>query len=131
LPQLYASEFGWPEMVATVASVYNNLPPDVRGKTAIFVQDYAQAGAIELFGPKYGLPWAISGHQSYFFWGPGDYTGESMIVMGDSRFFRITGGDLREPSFGEKRPFCPTMHDYTRLESLMIGTPLGLQKHGI
>ena len=85
LPQNYANEFGWPEMVATVARVYNSLPPDVRGKTAIFVQDYAQAGAIDLFGPKYGLPWAISGHQSYFFWGPGDYTGESMIVMGDSQ----------------------------------------------
>jgi len=85
LPQHYASEFGWPEMVATVAPVYNSLPPDVRAKTAIFVQDYAQAGAIDLFGPKYGLPGAISGHQSYFFWGPGDYTGESMIVMGDSQ----------------------------------------------
>jgi hypothetical protein len=85
LPQHYASEFGWPELVATVAPVYNSLPPDVRGKTAIFVQDYAQAGAIDLFGPKYGLPWAISGHQNYFFWGPGDYTGESMIVMGDSQ----------------------------------------------
>ena len=43
------------------------------------------AGAIDLFGPKYGLPWAISGHQSYFFWGPRDYTGESMIVMDDSQ----------------------------------------------
>jgi len=85
LPQHYASEFGWPEMVATVAPVYNSLPPDVRAKTAIFVQDYAQAGAIDLFGPKYGLPGAISGHQSYFFWGPRDYTGESMIVMDDSQ----------------------------------------------
>ena len=35
------------------------------------------------FGPKYGLPPAISTHQSYFLWGPREYTGESMIVMDD------------------------------------------------
>lgn len=81
LPQLYADQFGWEEMVATVAGVYNSLPPDVRAKTAIFGRNYGQAGAIDLLGPKYGLPPAISGHQNYFFWGPRDYTGESMIVM--------------------------------------------------
>jgi Dolichyl-phosphate-mannose-protein mannosyltransferase len=81
LPQLYADQFGWEEMVATVARVYNSLPPEARAKTAIFGQNYGQAGAIDLFGPKYGLPPAISGHQSYFLWGPHCYTGESMIVM--------------------------------------------------
>ncbi|MGC2615219.1 MAG: glycosyltransferase family 39 protein [Terracidiphilus sp.] len=81
LPQVYASQFGWEEMVATVAEVYNGLPPDVRPKTAIFAQNFGQAGAIDLFGPKYGLPKAISGHQNYFLWGPRDYTGESVIVM--------------------------------------------------
>ena len=40
LPQLYADQFGWEEMVATVANVYNNLPPQVRVKTAIFGQNY-------------------------------------------------------------------------------------------
>jgi hypothetical protein len=79
LPQLFADEFGWEEMAVTVARVYNSLPPEVRAKT--FAQSYGQAGAIDLFGPKYGLPRAISGHQSYFLWGPRDYTGESMIVM--------------------------------------------------
>jgi len=81
LPQLYADQFGWEEMTATVARVYNSLPPEVRAKTAIFGRNYGQAGAIDLFGPKYGLPPAISGHQNYFYWGPRDYTGESMIVM--------------------------------------------------
>ena len=35
--------------------------------------------------PKYGLPPAISGHQSYFLWGPRNYTGESIIVLGDNQ----------------------------------------------
>jgi len=81
LPQLYADQFGWEEMAATVAGIYNGLPPEVRARTAIFGQNYGQAGAIDLFGRKYGLPKAISGHQSYFLWGPHDYTGESVIVM--------------------------------------------------
>jgi hypothetical protein len=85
LPQLFADQFGWDDMAAAVAKTYNNLPPDVRARTAIFGQNYGQAGAIDLLGPKYGLPPAISGHQNYFLWGPRGYTGESMIVMGDRR----------------------------------------------
>jgi hypothetical protein len=40
---------------------------------------------VDLFGPRYGLPPAISGHQTYFLWGPRDYTGESVIVMDDNQ----------------------------------------------
>ena len=83
LPQIFADQFGWEEMAATVGHVYNGLPADVRLKTAILGQNYGQAGAVDLFGPKYGLPPAISGHQTYFLWGPRQYTGESMIVIGD------------------------------------------------
>jgi hypothetical protein len=85
LPQLFADQFGWEEMTATVAGVYNSLPADIRGQTAIFGRSYGEAGAIDLFGPKYGLPAAISGHQSYFLWGPREYTGASMIVIGGSQ----------------------------------------------
>lgn len=85
LPQLMADQFGWPEMAADVASVYNSLPADVRPRTAIFAQSYGQAGAIDFYGPRYGLPQAISGHQSFFLWGSRGYTGESMIVLGDRR----------------------------------------------
>ena len=82
LPQWYADEFGWQEMVEKVAKVYNSLPPEERARTAIFANSYGQAGAIDYFGPKYGLPKAISNHQNYWYWGPRDYTGESVIVLG-------------------------------------------------
>jgi dolichyl-phosphate-mannose-protein mannosyltransferase len=85
LPQIFADQFGWDDMAATVARVYNGLPADIRAKTAIYGQNYGQAGAIDFFGPKYGLPKAISGHQNYFLWGPRGYTGESMIVLDDRR----------------------------------------------
>ena len=85
LPQLFADQFGWEDLVIVVARAYNALPPDVRARTAIYGQSYGHLGAIDLFGPRYGLPPAIGGHQNYFLWGPRDYTGESMIVMGERR----------------------------------------------
>jgi dolichyl-phosphate-mannose-protein mannosyltransferase len=81
LPQHFADEFGWPEMVATVASVYNSLPPDERAKTAILAGNYGGAGAIDFFGARYGLPKAISAHQNYYYWGPRNYTGESVMLL--------------------------------------------------
>ncbi len=83
LPQLFADQFGWPEMATTIVGVYNSLPSDVRSKTCIFTKTYGQAGAIDLFGAPYGLPEAISGHQSHFLWGPEGCTGESMIVLAE------------------------------------------------
>ncbi|HKV37602.1 MAG TPA: glycosyltransferase family 39 protein [Blastocatellia bacterium] len=82
LPQLFADQFGWEEMTAVVARIYNSLPPGEQEKTAIFADNYGEAGAIDFFGPRYGLPKSISGHQSYFFWGPRNYTGEVMIIVG-------------------------------------------------
>ncbi len=84
LPQLYADMFGWEQMTQRVAAYYRTLPPEEQRKTAIFAGNYGDAGAIDFFGPKYGLPKAISGHQNYWIWGPRDYTGESLIVLGES-----------------------------------------------
>jgi hypothetical protein len=82
LPQYYADELPWENLVATVARVYQSLTPEERQKAAIFCDNYGQAAAIDFFGPRYGLPKAISGHQTYFLWGPRDYTGEIVIVVG-------------------------------------------------
>ncbi len=85
LPQHYADQFGWGEMTAAVARIYNSLPPEQRAKTGIFGNNYGYAGAIDFFGPRYGLPKSISSHQTYWLWGPRNYTGESLIVLGDNR----------------------------------------------
>jgi hypothetical protein len=82
LPQYYADEFGWNEMVEAASRAYHSLTPEEQGKTAIFGNNYGQAAAIDFFGPRYGLPKAISSHQSYFLWGPRNYTGEIAIVLG-------------------------------------------------
>jgi hypothetical protein len=83
LPQYYADEFPWPGLVAEVARVYHSLPPDEQKRAAIYGNNYGQAAAVDFFGPQYGLPKAISGHQNYFLWGPRHYTGDIMIIMGE------------------------------------------------
>jgi 4-amino-4-deoxy-L-arabinose transferase-like glycosyltransferase len=67
LPQIYADQFGWKEMAQVVADAYHRLPPEEQKSCAIFGQNYGQAGAIDFFGEKMGLPPAISGHQNYYF----------------------------------------------------------------
>jgi hypothetical protein len=83
LPQILSDRFGWPQMVEGFAARYNALPPDVRAHTAIFCGNYGEASAVNILGPKYGLPTAISGHQNYFFWGWNGYTGESVLTLGN------------------------------------------------
>lgn len=92
LPQYFADEFGWEDMVRKVAVVYNSLSPEERARTAIFSNGWGEAAAVDFFGPKYGLPHAISKHNNYWIWGPGKYTGETMIILrsdgsGDRRHF--------------------------------------------
>jgi hypothetical protein len=81
LPQHFADEFGWPEMVGQVAAVYNAVPPDKRADTAILAGNYGSAGAIDFFGPRYGLPKSISAHQNYYYWGFRQYAGETLIML--------------------------------------------------
>jgi 4-amino-4-deoxy-L-arabinose transferase-like glycosyltransferase len=83
LPQLFADRFGWPEQVEAVAKAYRALPPEVQSKTAIWGNNYSQAGAVDFYGPALGLPKAISGHLNYWYWGPRDYTGESVLLLGE------------------------------------------------
>jgi hypothetical protein len=80
-PQVFADQFGWQEMVGQVAKVYIGLPPAERAKTAILTGNYGEAGAIDMFGPKYGLPPALSGHQTYFYWGTHGFTGDNLITL--------------------------------------------------
>ncbi|MBO0730611.1 MAG: glycosyltransferase family 39 protein, partial [Acidimicrobiaceae bacterium] len=61
---------GWPTFVGQVAQVAATLPPDQRAHLVVFTGDYGAAGAVDLYGPRYGLPHAVSGHNNYWWWGP-------------------------------------------------------------
>jgi hypothetical protein len=82
LPQLFGDMFGWPEQVATVAKVFEALPSAERAHTTIAAYNYGEASAIDYFGPAYGLPPAVSGHNQYGFWGPGGNSNEVVVAIG-------------------------------------------------
>jgi hypothetical protein len=83
----FVEEIGWPELVETVAQVRDSLPPDERLRTGILAGNYGEAGAINLFGPKYGLPTVISGVNSFWARGYGDPPPDTLIVLGHSAEF--------------------------------------------
>jgi len=83
----YVEEIGWPELVETVARVRDTLPPDQRAHVGILAANYGEAGAINLFGPKYGLPPVISGVNSFWARGYGDPPPDTLIVLGHSAAF--------------------------------------------
>jgi hypothetical protein len=82
LPQYFSDEFGWEAMTQTTAQIFHHLPPQEQPHTAIFANDYGEAAAIDFFGPRYGLPASISKAETYWLWGPRQYDGLSVIVLG-------------------------------------------------
>ncbi|MGZ4808029.1 MAG: glycosyltransferase family 39 protein [Thermoanaerobaculia bacterium] len=81
----FVEEVGWPELTAEVARIWSSLPADERARTAIFCGNYGEAGAIDLYGPAYGLPHAISATNSYWLRGYGDPPPQTVIVLGGHR----------------------------------------------
>lgn len=86
---VFAEEFGWRRLTSDVASVYFTLPPGVRARTAIYADTYADAGALDFFGPRYGLPPAISSQNNYYLWGTRGYDGSTLVAIGATRIDRL------------------------------------------
>jgi hypothetical protein len=82
LPQHFADQHGWRELVAAVAQVYRRLPAEEQARTVIYTQNYGEAGAIDWLGREQGLPPARSGHNHYFLWGPGDVEPLVLLIIG-------------------------------------------------
>jgi hypothetical protein len=95
LPQHYADEMGWEELTAQVAALFHRLSPDEQKDCWIFMRNYGEAGAIDFFGPKYGLPPATCAHNSYWYWGFPDWKGSAAIIFGTSHDIEENLRDLR------------------------------------
>jgi hypothetical protein len=82
LPQDYADMLGWEELVASVADVYRGLDNNERDQAVLLTSNYGEAGAIDFYGPRYGLPKAVAFVGTYWFFGPGDRPGDVTIAVG-------------------------------------------------
>ncbi|MQA99752.1 MAG: hypothetical protein GEU78_05590 [Actinobacteria bacterium] len=76
--------YGWESFTRQVASAYRTLPTGRQARATVFTLSYGEAGAIDLYGPEFGLPSASSGHNNYWLWGPPD-AGTVLIVGHFSR----------------------------------------------
>ncbi|HEX8806955.1 MAG TPA: hypothetical protein VF741_08395, partial [Candidatus Aquilonibacter sp.] len=81
LPGDWADMHGWPELAATVAGIYDSLPPGERAQAVAVASNYGEAAAIEFFEPHVPV---ISRHNQYWLWGTRGFSGNVIIdVNGD------------------------------------------------
>lgn len=76
-----AQSIGWPQLVSTVRTVWDSLPPGQRADAVIFTQNYGEAGAINELGRGTGLPMAVSGHNTDWWWGPGNPRATTVVAV--------------------------------------------------
>ena len=108
LPQYYADMFGWEPLVEQIAGVYRRLTPEEQRHCVIFVRNYGEAAAVDFFGKRHGLPPALCGHNSYWYWGPGNVDMRVAIIIGDSYDLQENLGDLSGPGRFKKAELAAT-----------------------
>jgi 4-amino-4-deoxy-L-arabinose transferase-like glycosyltransferase len=84
---LFTEQIGWQELVETVADIYAALPAEEKPQVGILAGNYGEAGAINLYGPAYGLPEAISGMNTHWLRGYGNPPPQTLIVLGFPRSY--------------------------------------------
>jgi hypothetical protein len=72
---------GWPQLVDQVALAYRSVPQPQRATTVVFTANYGEAGAVDRFGPRRGLPPAFSGHNGFAAWGPPTAPASAPVVV--------------------------------------------------
>jgi hypothetical protein len=78
-------EFGWNELVKTVAGVRDSLPQEQQAHLGITVGNYGEYGAIEILGPAYHLPSPIGTTNSEWLRGYPTPQPTTIIALGISK----------------------------------------------
>ena len=78
-------EFGWNELVKTVAGIRDSLPPDEQAHLGITTGNYGEYGAIEILGRADGLPQPIGTTNSEWLRGYPAPPPTTFIVLGLTR----------------------------------------------
>jgi Dolichyl-phosphate-mannose-protein mannosyltransferase len=105
---------GWPREVSLVASAYRSIPAAQRPHAVILTANYGEAGSIDRYRARFGLPAAYSGLNAFGLWGPPPASdGPVVLVWEDQRppsylrgcrYVRRVGG-----------PVPNEEHDYARI----------------
>ncbi|MFC6703999.1 glycosyltransferase family 39 protein [Flexivirga alba] len=76
-----ADGVGWPQLADAVAAQDKSLTRAGHPPTSIFTGAFAEAGALRMYGAKHNLPPAISGHNAFWTWGPGDAADTTVLYV--------------------------------------------------
>jgi 4-amino-4-deoxy-L-arabinose transferase-like glycosyltransferase len=83
LPQDYADMLGWKERAAAVAAAFHTLSPLERAEAVVIGNNYGEAGALDFYGPRFGLPPVVSAAGSFYYFGPGTKPGRVAVTLGE------------------------------------------------
>jgi len=75
-------QVAWPRYVETVAGVWRGLSRSEQASGVIVTANYGEAGALERYGPAYGLPLPYSGHNAYARWRQPVGSAGPIVVVG-------------------------------------------------
>ncbi|NOY37662.1 MAG: glycosyltransferase family 39 protein [Chlorobi bacterium] len=91
LPQDYADQLGWEELVKITSDAYRLIPDKSKG--LIYCENYGQASAVFIIGKKYNLPEPVSFSDNYFYRKPAEFNPdiEYFIYINDE-----LGEDVKE-----------------------------------
>ena len=109
---LYADRLGWTQLVQNVAEVYNALPQDERAVAGIYADWYMPAGAVDQYGPQYGLPHAVSGHLTYYLWGPGTSWDVMILLTGQTNNMSVFFDQCELAKQGNRISGIPAEQEY-------------------
>jgi 4-amino-4-deoxy-L-arabinose transferase-like glycosyltransferase len=78
----FREQIGWTDLADSVARVYNSIPAEERARTGILTGNYGEGGALNLYGPSRGLPFAMSGTNSFWYRGYDKREPQTVIAVG-------------------------------------------------
>jgi hypothetical protein len=108
---------GWPQLVSSVRGVWFSLPAQQRAHAVIFTQDFGAAGAINELGRGQGLPTAVSGHDTEWWWGPGNPRATTVVAV------------MMGPADASRAAHVADLHQYFRTvrQAATITNPWGIK----
>lgn len=108
---------GWPRFVDTVTRAWQRIPTIERRHTAIFTENYGEAGAVDILGSGRGLPPAYSGHNGFSEWG--------RPPAGDTHVLLIGAADRADAApYFDRCDVLATVNDGVGLNNQEQGNPL-------
>jgi hypothetical protein len=81
IPQDFADMIGWDEVGRKIRDVWIGLDENTKKQTAIFADNYGQAGSARYFGRRDGVPEAVSFCDNFVLWSPDSLRYRTLIAV--------------------------------------------------